>query len=146
MKIPDVPNQAPEISKNSAYQAASVTFGTAVTLCVVSSLITLVLSIFLPPIAAKHGLSLAGTVTSSNQVVALDFERLLTAGLQSALANPIPASEMEQQASKFQAEIARILKRYNEKGVLVINQKAMIAVPASVDITDKVIRDLGLAP
>jgi len=53
---------------------------------------------------------------------------------------------MEQQASKFQAEIARILKRYNEKGVLVINQKAMIAVPASVDITDKVIRDLGLAP
>jgi Skp family chaperone for outer membrane proteins len=94
----------------------------------------------------RHGLSLAGTVTSSNQVVALDFERLLTAGLQSALANPIPASEMEQQASKFQAEIARILKRYNEKGVLVINQKAMIAVPASVDITDKVIRDLGLAP
>lgn len=117
---------------------------TVLTLCVLTCIITLMAVIFGPALAAKAGVPSLGTSPAGSKVVTLDFERLLAAGLQRAMLNPAVGPEVEAQALKFNAQVAKILERYGASGVVVINHKALIAPSAQADITDAVILEMGL--
>jgi hypothetical protein len=124
----------------------SVSLATVLTLCVLTCIITLMAVIFGPPIAAKIGVTRFAGNEVGSKVVSLDFERLLAAGLKRAMLNPAVGPEVEVQALKFNAEVAKIVDRYAASGVVVINHKALITPTPLADITDRTIKEMGLAP
>lgn len=120
-----------------------ITMGTAVVLCLFTSLITLMAVIYGPAIAHKQGIKLpgAGHLTGS-KIVYLDFEKVLQAGMERALSGGTGAEDMKIQADKFQGEIKRVLTGYTESGYTVINAKALIQGAADDDITTDVIQQV----
>jgi len=120
-----------------------ITMGTAVVLCVLTTLITLMIVAYGPAIAQKQGFKLpgAGHLTGS-KIVYLDFEKVLSAGLERALKGGTSAEDMKIQADKFQGEIKRVITGYTESGYTVINAKALIHGATSDDITGDVIKQV----
>lgn len=117
--------------------------GTAVVLCLFTSLITLMIVVYGPAIAQKQGIKLpgAGHLTSS-KIVYLDFEKVLKAGMEQALSSGTGSEDMTIQADRFQGEVKRVLTGYTESGYTVINAKALIQGAAGDDITGEVIKQV----
>ena len=120
-----------------------VTMGTAVVLCLFTSLITLMIVVYGPAIAQKQGIKLpgAGHLTGS-KIVYLDFEKVLSAGLESAMNAGSGVDDMKIQADKFQGEIKRAITGYTDSGYTVINAKALIQGASDDDITADVIKQV----
>ncbi len=124
----------------------SVSLATVLTLCALTATITLMAVVYGPPIAAQMGMTRFASSEVGSKVVSLDFERLLAAGLKRAMLNPVVGPEMEAQALKFNEDVAKIVDRYAASGVLVVNHKALIARTPHADITDAIIKEMGLVP
>lgn len=120
-----------------------IAMSTAVVLCIFTSLITLMIMVYGPAIAQKQGIKLpgAGHLTGS-KIVYLDFEKVLSAGLEGALKGGTGVEDMKIQADKFQGEIKRVITGYTDSGYTVINAKALIQGATSDDITGDVIKQV----
>lgn len=101
------------------------------------------LAFYAPVIAAKRGFNLPGASVGS-KVVYLDFDVLMTAGVKRALAEPQAGAELQKQADKFQSDINAAVQAYADAGYVVINIKALIRGSKTQDITDDVLKTLGL--
>ena len=122
-----------------------ITYGTAVMLCGFTLIITLVLTLFAPGVAQRFGLTMP-TTQAQPKVVYLDFEKILTAGIQDTISNPQPVGNVQAQAEKFQTNVATAIREYTDAGYVVINFKAIIGNTAAADITQAVIVRAGLTP
>ncbi len=120
-----------------------ITMGTAVVLCVLTTLITLMIVAYGPAIAQKQGFKLpgAGHLTGS-KIVYLDFEKVLSAGMEGVVDGQSSMEEVTGKANKFQAEIKRVISSYTDSGYTVINAKALIQGAADDDITTDVIQQV----
>lgn len=120
-----------------------ITMGTAVVLCLFTSLITLMIVVYGPAIAQKQGIKLpgAGHLTGS-KIVYLDFEKVLSAGMERVVDGQSSVEEVTGKANKFQAEIKRVISSYTDSGYTVINAKALIQGAAADDITTDVIQQV----
>lgn len=112
-------------------------------LCVFTSVITLMIVIYGPAIATKQGIKLpgAGHLTGS-KVVYLDFERVLSAGVEQAMKSGANVEEAKVKADKFQIDIKNVITSYTDSGYSVINAKALIQGASGDDITGEVINKL----
>ena len=119
------------------------TLKTALVLCSLTMLCTLLLCLYAPTIAANRGLSLPGLATK-NKVVYLDIERILASGIKRSMNTATDLVNVQAQADKFQVDIAAAVQFYGDAGYIVINSKALIGATKSQDITGDVLAKLGL--
>lgn len=126
-------------------QTQYINFNTALILCAITALMTLICGVYLPSIAAKRGFTLPGAA-ASNKVVYLDFERVQMAGMKNVMGGDLAAQNVEVQskAEKFQIDLNAVIKGYADAGYVVINSKALIAATKAQDITPAVIEALGV--
>lgn len=130
-------------STTAAKGGQPITLGTAVILCVITAVMTLMLEFYAPAIAVKTGITRPGASTGS-KVVYLDFEQLMAAGVKRAMTSAAGVTDVQSQADKFQADIGAAIKAYADAGYVVINSKALISATKSQDITGDVLSTLGL--
>ena len=122
---------------------ATVTLGTTVVMCAASAAVAVIISLFAPAIAAKHGIKLPGA-KQGEQVVYLDFERVITAGMKRTMnSGRTGVDEVRRDADEFQAAVTAEVQRYSDGGYIVINSKALIGADKSKDITGDVLTTLG---
>lgn len=122
-----------------------VTFGTALILCFITAVITLMLALYAPAIAAKRGIKLPGT-TDQIKVVHLDFEKVVAAGMKRTVDSSSGVEDVQVKATKFQVDLNNAVQAYADAGFTVINSKALIGTSLNGDITGDVLTTLGVKP
>ena len=138
-----IPSASIPIPLKNVEERQFVTLNTALLLCSLTMLFTLLLSLYAPNIAANRGLSLPGLATK-NKVVYLDIEKILASGIKRSMNTAADLVNVQAQADKFQVDIAAAVQFYGDAGYVVINSKALIGATQSQDITGDVLAKLGL--
>ncbi len=141
---------AAPIEPSAAISSASggqqyITFGTALILCLITAVITLMVSLYAPAIAAKRGIHLPGA-SSESKIVHLDFEKVVGAGMKKTMEASSGVSDVQAQAEKFQVALSAAVQAYADAGFTVINSKALIGTTTNGDITGEVLNTLGVKP
>ncbi len=125
--------------------AQGVTFGSALLMCLFTALITIMIIFYAPAVAAKLGVSLpGGPAAGAGNVVYLDIERVLEAGMRRSMSQPAGVQDVQAQADKFQADMSAAFHAYSDAGITIVNSKALIQGSAAHDVTDEVLSRLGL--
>lgn len=123
--------------------AAGLSFNAALIMCATSIAAAVLIALFAPGIAAKHGVKLPGSLRT-DQVVYLDFERVITAGMKRTMnSGKTGAEEVRAEADQFQAAVGAAIQRYSDDGYIIINSKALIGATKAKDITGDVLVSLG---
>ena len=132
----------PTISKPA--DSSHVTFGTALTLCVITAIVSLTITFLGPGIATKYGFKQTA-VSGANKVVYLDFDQLIAANIKESLEkNPDTKDEVQNDADHFQTAFVSFMKKYTDEGYIIVNSKALIRATTSQDITPAVLKQLGI--
>lgn len=126
-------------------EVQGVTFGSALLMCFFTALITIMIIFYAPAVAAKLGVSLPSVPASgASNVVYLDIERVLEAGMRRSMGQPSGVQDVQAQADKFQADMSAAFHAYSDAGITIVNSKALIQGSAVHDITNEVLARLGL--
>lgn len=120
-----------------------VTINTALILCLITSVLTLMIGFYAPQMAAKRGITMPGY--SGSKVVYLDFEKVLSAGIKHSMnSDRLGVADIQKDADKFQSDMNAAIQKYADSGYIVINNKALISASPTQDITRDVIGSLGI--
>ena len=98
-----------------------------------------------------YGLSADGSAQqSATALVVVDTKRLLQAHIQAQEARisqgaTLTPQQLELSGQTFAADFLRAVRRYSDRGSLVVDRQFAVAVPAGVDRTEEVAKVLGLA-
>lgn len=136
--------QGPQSVEAEPSKGPFISLGTAVIMCVFTSLITLIIAAYGPSIAAKQGIKLpgAGSLTG-NTIVYLDFEKVLEAGIKKSMQSNLSTEDVKVDADRFQEQINAALKTYTDAGYTIINNRALIKGAPDQDITGELIHKLA---
>lgn len=77
-------------------------------------------------------------------VVVLDSTTLAMIRLQDVQETATSSDEAADQATRFASELGRILKEYEEAGIIVVNRSVVLSAPADRDVTSLVAQRLGI--
>lgn len=132
-KIADATDSVREIENNQF-----ITFGSAITLCLITAALTLA-GTYLLITSPKDYLGIKNT--NVQRVVSLDFDRILEAGVQSALARSSNDATIDYKSSadQYNERVKVVVDELTSAGFIVINQRALISTPKNDDLTAYVI-------
>jgi hypothetical protein len=138
-----VPFDAASLPPASSTNAQFVTIHTALILCLITSVLTLMIAFYAPQIAAQRGITMPGS--SGPKVVYLDMEKIVSAGMKKSInSEALGVTDISVAAAKFQVEMTAAIKNYTDSGYIVINHRALISGSPTLDITRDVITSLGI--
>jgi len=84
-------------------------------------------------------------VSYAGPVVSLDATKLTTAAMNSLYVQGKSGANPQDSAKEFAESLEKTLAQYSSNGVLVINSAAVLNHPVGVDITPKVISQMGFS-
>jgi hypothetical protein len=121
-----------------------LSYTTALVMCGVTVLITLLLAFYAPVVAAKMGWSLPGAASPAPKFVVLDLTRVLRVSVENSLKVRNSQTDLQAEAMEFQRRMDAVFAGYAAQGLLVLNDNGVSAYPKDMDITPAFLRAMGL--